>query len=120
MSQSVSFNLAFILFFPTFCVIAGLYCWLPTKPRNAKRWIMDIGVVVIAFRAQPPRDGWGFRRAEGVGAPIWQQAASTLAAYAMFLGVLVDRRGRAPDVVQAVARAFLQARPMATAHSIQG
>ncbi len=88
MSQSVTFNLAFILFFPTFCVIAGLYCWLPAKPRNAKRWIMDIGVVVIAFVLSLLAMGWGFRRAEGVGAPIWQQAAATLAAYAMFLGVL--------------------------------
>ena len=89
MSQTVSFNLAFILFFPTFCVIAGLYCWLPTKPRNGVRWMMDIAVVAIAFVLSLIAMGWGFRRAEGVGAPIWQQAASTLAAYAMFLGVLV-------------------------------
>ena len=88
MSQTVSFNLAFILFFPTFCVIAGLYCWLPTKPRNGLRWMLDIAVIAIAFVLSLLAMGWGFRRAEGVGAPIWQQAASTLAAYAMFLGVL--------------------------------
>jgi hypothetical protein len=89
MSQTVSFNLAFILFFPTFCLIAGLYCWLPTKPRNGLRWVFDIAVITIALASSIVAMGWGFHRAEGVGAPIWQQAASTLAAYAMFLGVLV-------------------------------
>jgi hypothetical protein len=89
MSASVNFNLAFILFFPTFCVIAGLYCWLPTKPRNGQRWVVDILVVVVAFVLSLLAMRWGFHRAEGVGAPIWQQAASTLAAYAMFLGVVV-------------------------------
>jgi len=88
MNQTVSFNLAIILFLPTFCVIAGLYCWLPTQPRNRMRWIMDFSVVAIAFVLSLLAMGWGFHRAEGVGAPIWQQAASTLAAYAMFLGVL--------------------------------
>jgi len=89
MSQTVSFNLAFILFFPAFCVIAGLYCWLPTKPRNGLRWLMDSAVIAIAFVSSLFAMSWGFHSAEGVGAPIWQQAASTLAAYAMFLGVLV-------------------------------
>ena len=89
MSQTVSFNLAFILFFPTFCLIAALYCWFPTKPRNGRRWAFDIAVIAIAFVLSLFAMGWGFHRAEGVGAPIWQQAASTLAAYAMFLGVLV-------------------------------
>ena len=89
MSQSVNFSLALILFFPTFCVIGGLYCWLPTKPRNGTRWIMDLTVLAIAFVLSILAMGWGFHRAEGVGAPIWQQAASALAAYAMFLGVLV-------------------------------
>lgn len=88
MSPSVNFNLAFILFFPTFCVIAGLYCWLPTKPRNGARWIMDLSVIAIALVLSLFAMGWGFHRAEGIGAPIWRQAASTLAAYAMFLGVL--------------------------------
>jgi hypothetical protein len=88
MSQTVSFNLAFILFFPTFCVIAALYCWLPTRPRSAARWIMDISVITIALVLSLLAMGWGFHRAAGVGAPIWQQAASTLAAYAMFLAVL--------------------------------
>ena len=97
MSQTVSFNLAFILFFPTFCLIAGLYCWLPTKPRNGMRWAFDIAVIAIALPLSIVAMGWGFRRAEGVGAPIWQQAASTLAAYAMFLGVLI---------VGAIARSF--------------
>ena len=89
MSPSVNFNLAFILFFPTFCVIAGLYCWLPAKPRNGMRWIFDIVVVVIALVLSILSMGWGFHRAEGIGAPIWQQAASTLASYATFLGVLI-------------------------------
>ena len=88
MSPSVNVNLAFILFFPTFCVIAGLYCWIPTKPRNGMRWLMDIAVIAIAFVLSLLAMGWGFHRAEGIGAPIWRQAASTLAAYAMFLAVL--------------------------------
>ncbi len=89
MSESGNFNLAFILFFPTFCLIAALYCWLPTKPRNATRWIIDIAVIAVAFVLSLLAMGWGFHRAEGVGSPIWRQAASTLAAYAMFLGVLI-------------------------------
>jgi hypothetical protein len=97
MSSAVSFNLAFILFFPTFCVIAGLYCWLPTRPRHRARWVFDLSVVVLAFVLSLVAMSWGFHRAEGVGAPIWQQAASTLSSYAMFLGVLV---------VGAVSRAF--------------
>ena len=88
MSASVNFNLAMILFLPTFCIISALYCWLPAKPRNGMRWMFDLTVIAIAFVLSILAMGWGFHRAEGVGAPIWQQAASTLASYAMFLGVL--------------------------------
>ena len=80
--------LAFILFFPAFCVVGLLYCLFPTRPRGALRLSADLGVLILAALLSIFAMRWGFYATLGVGGAVWKQVAATLVAYAVFLGVL--------------------------------
>jgi hypothetical protein len=81
-------NLAFVLFFPVFCIIAVLYCVFPRRPRVIWRLLADIAVLISAAGLSISAMRWGFRAGTGVAGPIWKQILATLLAYAAFLSTI--------------------------------
>jgi len=88
MHDSPESFLAFILFFPAFCVVGLLYCLFPRTPRGAVRLGADVGTLLLAAVLSIVAMRWGFYATLGVGGAVWKQVAATLVAYAVFLGVL--------------------------------
>lgn len=80
--------LAFILFFPAFCVVGVLYCLFPRTSRSNVRLGADLVTLLVAAMLSIVAMRWGFYATLGVGGAVWKQVAATLLAYAVFLGVL--------------------------------
>lgn len=84
-------GLSFILFLPTFLIVAALYCAFPRRPRGALRWLADLFVLAAAAVLSIQAMRWGFHSSAagiGKGGPMWKQIVATLYAYGAFLGVL--------------------------------
>ncbi|HEX6832636.1 MAG TPA: hypothetical protein VF132_03795 [Rudaea sp.] len=81
-------GLAFVLFFPTFCIVGALYFFFPRQPRPRTRWVLDLIAILTAAACSLFAMRWGFAAATGVGSTIWRQVLATLMAYAAFFCVL--------------------------------
>ncbi len=88
MNPELQTSLSLILFLPWFCIIGGLYCVYPRKPRNAARWIADLGVLALAAAASIAAMRWSFHAASGIGGPLWKHVLATLMTYGLFLAVI--------------------------------
>jgi len=88
MHENPATFLAFVLFFPAFCVVGLLYCLFPRTPRNAVRLSLDVATVLLAAALSVVAMRWGFYATLGVGGAVWKQVAATLVGYAVFLGAL--------------------------------
>lgn len=88
MNSSLQIGLAFVLFFPVFCIIGVLYCAFPRRPRGARRLLADLAVLALAALLSVLAMRWGFRAASGIASPIWKQIVATLLAYGAFLAVI--------------------------------
>ncbi|MDR3388721.1 MAG: hypothetical protein P4L92_16865 [Rudaea sp.] len=88
MHGNVETGLAFILFFPAFCIAGVLYCLFPRKHRSALRLLADLAVLILAAALSLLAVRWGFHSSLGVGGSVWKQVAATLLAYGVFLGVI--------------------------------
>ena len=81
-------GLSFLLFLPTFAIVAALYCAFPRMPRGVARRVADLVVVVLAGTLSVLAMRWGFHAADTGGGPLWRQILATLLSYATFLAVL--------------------------------
>ena len=88
MHGSAEAFLAFVLFLPAFGVVGLLYCLFPQAPRSRLRLGADIATLTLAAVLSVVAMRLGFFATLGVGGAVWKQVAATLAAYAVFLGVL--------------------------------
>ena len=88
MHSNLEASLAFILFFPAFCVVGLLYCLFPRTPRGALRLFADLCVLIVAAALSIFAMRWGFYATLGVGGAVWKQVTATLLAYAEFLAVI--------------------------------
>ncbi len=88
MSALFETGLSFLLFLPTFLIVAALYCAFPRRPRGALRWLFDLGVLALAALLSILAMRWGFHGSSGKGGAMWKQVVATLYAYGAFLGVL--------------------------------
>lgn len=83
-------NLALILFAPWFAIVCWLYWKYPgSHARTPQRRRFDLVAMALALVASAVAMRWGYAEPfNGVGA-MWPQVLATLAAYHVFLGVLV-------------------------------
>lgn len=88
MNSPFETGLAFILFFPVFCIIGVLYCAFPRQPRGGMRLLCDLLVLIVAAVLSIFAMRWGFHAAVGIAGPLWKQIVATLLAYGMFLAVI--------------------------------
>jgi TRAP-type C4-dicarboxylate transport system permease small subunit len=88
MNSPFEIGLAFILFFPVFCIIGVLYCAFPRRPRGGMRLLGDLLVLIVAAVLSIFAMRWGFHAAVGIAGPLWKQIVATLLAYGMFLAVV--------------------------------
>lgn len=88
MNSPFEIGLAFILFFPVFCIIGVLYCAFPRQPRGALRLLCDLLVLIVAAVLSIFAMRSGFHAAVGVAGPLWKQIVATLLAYGVFLAVV--------------------------------
>ena len=88
MSPQIARNLALILFFPWFSILAVLFCAWPRRPRHLRRLAFDAGCVVLATAAAAAGMHAGMASADPRHGAIWPQVLATSLAYGLFLCVL--------------------------------
>jgi hypothetical protein len=88
MESPFEIGLAFILFFPAFCIIGVLYSMFPRQPRGIVRVLGDVLVLIVAAVLSVFATRWGFHAAAGVAGPMWKQIVATLLAYGVFIAVV--------------------------------
>lgn len=88
MNADVQMGLAFILFFPWFAILGGLYWFFPREPRGAGRRVFDAVSLLAAAALSIWAMRWGYLNADPNAGNIWRQVLATLTAYGMFLAVL--------------------------------
>ena len=88
MNADVQMGLAFILFFPWFAILGGLYWFFPRAPRGVGRRVFDAGTLLAAAALSIWAMRWGYLNADPNAGNIWRQVLATLTAYGMFLAVL--------------------------------
>jgi hypothetical protein len=88
MNDDVSISLAFILFFPWFAILGGLFAFFPRTPRGVARRVFDIVTLVAAAALSIWAMRWGYLTADVSSGNMWKQILATLTAYGMFLAVL--------------------------------
>lgn len=88
MSNDIQIGLAFILFFPWFAILGGLFWFFPRTPRGMSRRVFDFVTLAVAAALSVWAMRWGFLNADPYHGNMWKQILATLTAYGMFLGVL--------------------------------
>ncbi|MDC8015864.1 hypothetical protein [Tahibacter soli] len=88
MNADVSISLAFILFFPWFAILGGLFAFFPRTPRGPARRVFDVATLAAAAALSIWAMRWGYLNADANAGNMWKQILATLTAYGMFLAVL--------------------------------
>ena len=81
-------DLALILFAPWFLILSVLYWMYPRQPRNARRRLFDLAVLVIALLAFVATLRWAHGYADRQYGEMWPQILATSAGYGVYLLVL--------------------------------
>lgn len=88
MHPEIARNLALILFFPWFSILAVLFCAWPRQPRHLRRIGFDAGGVLLATAAAVAGMHAGIGAADPRFGAMWPQVLATSLAYGLFLLVL--------------------------------
>lgn len=88
MHPEIARNLALVLFFPWFSILAALFCAWPRQPRSVVRTTYDVGCVLLATAAAAAGMHASFGSADPRFGAIWPQVLATSVAYGLFLLVL--------------------------------
>lgn len=88
MPPEIARNLALILFFPWFSILAVLFWAWPRRPRHPRRIAFDAACLLLAAVAAAAGMHAGMASADPRYGAMWPQVLATSLAYGLFLGVL--------------------------------